>query len=171
MVLTLNPQQGGMGCDMSLWKEPPREKVFEALTAVADERVKILAGGKADVVSSDGSRTYTVEWSEDERSMASNDNASYWQGYLGYPILAVLMARGRLAFDRDIARWLSKIEWHRLNQEFGRKYDKAVESVLVELTMKGIPGDVLNREVDRIMEQVKAMRIERAKSSARPPKS
>ena len=53
-----------------------------------------------EVVSSDGTKKYRVEISADGREISSNDNASYWQGYLGYPAIAVLMARGKAACER-----------------------------------------------------------------------
>jgi hypothetical protein len=74
---------------MSTWKSPPKAKVYEALSAVADGRVTLMGGEKAEVVSSDGTKTYHVEWSPDSNQITSNDNASYWQGYMGYPIIAV----------------------------------------------------------------------------------
>ncbi|MGI6218094.1 MAG: hypothetical protein ACOYIK_10855, partial [Coriobacteriales bacterium] len=76
-------------------KMPPIEKVYEAWTALADGRVTLEGGateagtsGKATVESSNGSKTYTVVWDADR--YASTDNATYWQGYPGYPVIAVL---------------------------------------------------------------------------------
>jgi hypothetical protein len=76
------------------WKLPPIVKVYEALGAIGDGRVRIEDSRVAFVTSSDASKTYEVETSADGREIASNDNASYWQGYLGYPAIAVLLARG-----------------------------------------------------------------------------
>ncbi len=59
-------------------KFPPIEKILEAYTAIADGHVK-LENDQALVTS-------------------SNDNASYWQGYLGYPGIAVLMLQGKLPY-------------------------------------------------------------------------
>ena len=80
---------------------PPPIKVYEAIGAIGDGRVRAIdnddAPGAWDVVSSEGAKTYRVELSADGREISSNDNASYWQGYLGYPAIAVLIARGTLA--------------------------------------------------------------------------
>ncbi len=78
------------------WKIPPLIKAYEALGAIGDGRVRIEDDRRATVTSSDGSKTYEVETSADGREIASNDNASYWQGYVGYPAIAVLIARGLL---------------------------------------------------------------------------
>ena len=72
-------------------KLPPVEKIYEAWSAVADGRVAIdEAARKATVVSSDRTREYTVSWSDDGSVYTSNDNATYWRGYAGYPVIAVM---------------------------------------------------------------------------------
>src|SRR5258708_14649763 len=76
------------------WKLPPLIKVYEALGAIGDGRVRIEDERRATVMSSDGSKTYEVETSADGREIASNDNASYWQGYVGYPSIAALIGGG-----------------------------------------------------------------------------
>jgi len=65
------------------WKLPPIVKAYEALGAIGDGRVKLLDERRALVTSSAGDKTYEVETSADGREISSNDNASYWQGYLG----------------------------------------------------------------------------------------
>ena len=75
------------------FKVPPIEKIHEAYSAIADERVA-LKENEAEVKSSDLSKKYLVTWKDDTYS--SNDNASYWQGYIGYPVIAVLMLQGKL---------------------------------------------------------------------------
>ena len=92
---------------MSTWKSPPKAKIYEALSAVAGGRVTLMGGEKAEVVSSDGTKTYHVEWSPDLNQITSNDNASYWQGYMGYPIIAVLMVLGKLEYRTEVADFLA----------------------------------------------------------------
>lgn len=85
-------------------KLPPLAKVFEAWSALADGRVALDAEERrASVASSNGAKAYTVAWSEDGAVYSSNDSATYWQGYAGYPVITVLMAQGRLPFDRAMA--------------------------------------------------------------------
>jgi hypothetical protein len=98
-----------------IWGVPPELKVFEALGAVADGRVQEQGMNSATVVSSDGSKRYTVSWDPDRNLVSSNDNASYWQGYLGYPAIAYLMSRGQLPFDAGLAARLAALAWKTLN--------------------------------------------------------
>jgi len=155
---------------MGGWKVPPKAKIYEALTAVADGRVKLKGDETAEVLSSDGTKTYIVEWSADSRQFMSNDNASYWQGYIGYPIVAVLMALGRLDFDGRVAEALSDIAWKQMNRRFRNDYDKAVESVLLNLAAEpGLRRAVVS-EVDNIFNQLETLNLERLPRRRRPPK-
>ncbi len=152
---------------MAAWKLPPRAKVFEAFSAVADGRVRLAGPGSATVVSSGGDKTYDVEWSDDGRTIAANDNASYWQGYLGYPALAVLLARGELRAGDDVVAALAGVPWHDLNQRFKRDYDAAVAHVLAELP--GPDAATVEGRVDDVMADLAALDLQRAGRGRRPP--
>ena len=154
---------------MAPWKLPPKAKVYEALSAVADGRVRPAGATSAQVVSSGGDRTYTVEWSEDRRSFTSNDNASYWQGYLGYPVIAVLITLGELRVGDGVGDALAGVPWHDLNERFRRDYDAAVESVLAGVGERAGDRDRIAREVDGVMEQLAALGLERPGRGRRPP--
>ena len=149
----------------SPWKAPPRAKVYEALSALGDNRVVLKSETAADVTSSSGDKKYLVEWSSDRTAIASNDNASYYQGYMGYPILAVLLKIGVLSHDAEIAKQLSGIPWKRLNTKHKRNYDKAVEEALASLENR----DAIEKEVTAIYAQVSALRLERGPTRWPPP--
>lgn len=123
------------------------------------------------MTSSDGKKTYSVEWSGDVSAITSNDNASYWQGYLGYPVIAVLMLQGRISFDRDIATLLAGIPWKQLNKTYRNDYDKAVSHVLKTVELSGSSSVPVVEEVDRIMEQLLALKIGKLPRRKRPPKA
>ncbi len=117
----------------------PVEKIYEALSAIADDRVKFIteegclmptAQGVAKVTSSDGKKTYTVTWQGEDYT--SNDNATYWQGYAGYPVIAVLMLQGRLPLDRNIAELFKDINWTELNASHKRDYAAALDEVMLQ---------------------------------------
>ena len=56
---------------MTVWKQPPKAKVYEALSAVADGRVTMIGAGAAKVLSSSRDKVYTVRWSENGASVTS----------------------------------------------------------------------------------------------------
>ncbi len=154
---------------MTPWKLPPRAKVFEAFTAVADGRVRLAGPGSATVTSSRGDKTYDVGWSDDGRVVTSNDNASYWQGYLGYPVLAVLLVRGVLRADATAVDAMAGVPWHDLNTRFKRDYEAAVAHVLGELAAHGGDPALVEREVAAVLDQLAALGLQRGGRGRRPP--
>ena len=135
---------------MTKWALPPLAKVYEALSAVADGRVTLTGETTAAVQSSERDKTYTVKWSPDWRIVTSNDNATKWQGYIGYPIIAALLQTGRIPYDPGAGSLLAAVPWHALNQQFKRDYDAAVESVLAQVAERGGDAELIRREARRI---------------------
>lgn len=110
------------------WKEPPITKVYEALGTVADGRVAI-SGNTAKVRSSSGNKSYDVTYDPAADAIMVNDNASYWQGYLGYPAIAFLLDIGILEFRPELADLLKGVKWKDINQRFKNDFEKALESI------------------------------------------
>lgn len=106
-------------------KLPPLQKIYEAYSAIADDRFD-LAPQQLTVRSSDGSKEYTVVW-DDEGHYRSNDKATYWQGYAGYPVLVALLLQGRLPLDEEVAQWFVAVPWKALNEAHKCDYDAALE--------------------------------------------
>ena len=124
---------------MAMKKLPPAEKAYEAYSAIADGRAEMheasgdggTASGYALVDSSDRTKTYEVAWKGDTYS--STDNGTYWQGYAGYPVIAVLVLQGRLPQPpADTLADLAGVPWKQLNDAHKRDYAAAVSEVLAE---------------------------------------
>ena len=113
---------------------PPRIKVLEALGSIADGRISVQ-DDEAEVTSSTGERTYKVIVRDDGR-VYSTDNGTIYRGYIGYPIIAFLMIKGKLPYDERIAKALSGIPWKRLNETY-RKYVIVEQIVLKKAEEKG----------------------------------
>ena len=152
---------------MSKWKMPPKAKIYEALSAVADRRVTIKDETHANVQSSERDKTYSIEWSFDLKQITSDDNASFWQGYMGYPIIAVLLSLGKIKYREDLAACLSDVPWKRINTKFKRDYDKAVDSVLDEAATKGADREAIVQQAEDIYQQLGALKLER---KGKPPR-
>ena len=105
-------------------KIPPVIKVYEALSVIASKRFK-FQNNEAIIYSSDYQKQYQVKWLENK--YYANDNGSYWQGYPGYPIIAVLMLQKKLLYTEDILKYFKNINWHDLNLEYKRDYNKVIE--------------------------------------------
>lgn len=146
---------------------PPVEKIHEAYSAIADGRVT-MRDSEADVMSSDYSKAYLVKWKDETYS--SNDNASYWKGYLGYPIIAVLMLQNRLSLDKEIADYFKGINWKKLNTEHKNVYSEVVKEIMSDLKTKGVDCERIDAEINKVYKEMEQLTISTKRSSLRPPK-
>lgn len=67
-----------------------------------------------------------MTWRDDAKVFTSTDNATFWQGYPGYPVIAVMMRLGLLPYAEDIAVEFAGINWTKLNAEHKRDYASAL---------------------------------------------
>lgn len=148
-------------------KLPPIEKIYEAFSAIADNRVT-MEDNYAKVDSSNYEKEYRVTW--DGNTYTSNDNASYWQGYAGYPMIAVLMLQGKLSLNCVILEYFKEINWTELNIRYKGKYDKAVSEIITKLKTKGIDCDLIISVVNKIYKEISEIDISTKRSKIRPPK-
>ncbi len=80
----------------------PIYKIPEARSAIADRRIVIDPSSNiVKVKSSNEKKTYAIQW--EDQTYVSDDSASYWQGYPGYPVMAICMKQGILSYDDSIA--------------------------------------------------------------------
>ena len=145
-------------------KLPPIQKILEAYTAIVDKHVN-LTKDQAEVTSSNGAKTYTVDWDDDVYN--SNDNASYWQGYAGYPVIAVLMLQEKLPYDQKLANNFANVNWNEINKKYKRNYVKAAADVIEE---KGLDEEKVMAELERVYADLKQLPITIKRGSLRPPK-
>ena len=132
-------------------KLPPIEKIMEAYTAIGDNHIKMF-DDYALVTSSDNAKTYTVKWHRD--TYQANDNATYWQGYPGYPIIAILLLQNKLPFNKNLAKIFAGINWHDLNDKFNRDYTAAAKFIFKE---KSIDEDSILTELDQCYAALKKL--------------
>ncbi len=149
------------------WKMPPLIKVYEALGAIADRRVRILDETRAEVVSSEGNKTYAVEIND--KDVSANDNASYWQGYLGYPAIAVMIARGLLTADKVPIEALAGIAWKELNRRYHNDYAKTLADVDQAILERGADPAIVKAACEAVLSALQMFAPLRG-SRRRPPR-
>jgi hypothetical protein len=149
---------------------PPHAKVYEALGALGDGRVRLENEQRATVTSSDGSRTYEVETSENGHQISSNDNSSYWQGYLGYPAIAVLIARGPYRPRQDVLKALRGIPWKEMNRRFRNDYGRTLAAVMERAEQRGFDCGAIRAEVEAVLDMLRALAPLRG-ARRKPPRS
>lgn len=131
------------------WKVPPRIKIHEALGAIGDKRVEIN-GNTAKVHSSSGNKFYTVQYGSEKHTIMSNDNGSYWKGYLGYPAISFLMLIGKVPYMEEQAKALAGIHWKDINTKFKNDFNKTLAYIHDVQKKKEINVEELEKEIDEI---------------------
>ncbi|MBR1376368.1 MAG: hypothetical protein IJ565_00935 [Bacilli bacterium] len=134
-------------------KLPPIEKIPEAYTAIVDNRIT-LYDNYATVLSSNKEKEYLIKW--ENNLYYSNDNSTYWQGYPGYPVIAVLMLQNKLSYNKEIASFFKNINWNKLNKDNKRDYKKSLDDILSNIDNKKEIYD----EIDKVFEELKNINIE-----------
>ncbi|MEX1111889.1 MAG: hypothetical protein WEC84_00345 [Candidatus Andersenbacteria bacterium] len=148
------------------WKLPPRIKIYEALGAVGNGRIKI-DGDTARVISSSGNKEYIVQYDREKNAITANDNGSYWRGYLGYPSIAFLMKKGVVKYDSSVAELLKGIAWKDVNQMYKNDFPKT--EVHIHELMGKKNSAMFNQEADRITKQLEELNLDKITSKAKPP--
>jgi len=133
--------------------------VLEALGAIGDGRIELNEDG-ARVISSDGSRVYTVRYDQEKGAIGSTDNGSLYRGYYGYPIIAFLMLRGELPLWRELADALKGIPWRRLNEKY-RRYWIVEKMVLEKLKERGFDEKAVKDYVKKVLGELKKLKLRR----------
>jgi len=135
-------------------KMPPISKIYEALSVIADERIEILKDS-AKVKSSNAKKEYTIKWHQNE--ISSNDNATFWQKYPGYPIIAVWLKKGLISYDKNILKYFKKINWNELNKKNKRNYNESINEFLNGLVEQNIDTEWIEQQIDDIYSQIEKM--------------
>lgn len=148
-------------------KLPPVEKIYEAYSAIADGRIALFEN-QGEVLSSNHAKTYIVTW--DENTYTSSDNGTYWHGYAGYPIIAVLMLQGRIPYNSDTIEYFKEINWTEINAKHKSDYAKAAEAILSERVPVAELSVILH-EAKAIYEAFKNLEIHIKRGKHRPPSS
>jgi hypothetical protein len=151
-----------------IWKLPPIIKVYEALGSIADNRIEMM-GNEAKVYSSSRGKFYTVKYSPDTNSITSNDNATYYMGYLGYPAVAFLLKIGKLTYSHSLAEAFKDVKWKDLNVQFRNDFFKTQEYVLRAAEEKGFSKSELVSEAEIIFEQLKKLSPQKLGEKMLPP--
>lgn len=145
---------------MTYWLPSHIAKVYEALTAVADNRIEFnTSKNEAELFSSSRKKYYTITWNDDFSEMMANDKSAFFQGKLSYPMITVLLLKGQIPFNKEIADTLKNIPWKELNKQYKNKYEQAIEHALTELKEKGVDIQQIEAEVSRIYEEVVKLKI------------
>lgn len=150
------------------WKSPPIIKIYEALGAVADGRVYLIGQG-AKVYSSSRGKHYTVTYDPQTNSIMSNDNGSYWQGYLGYPAIAFLLLNGRLTLESEFSLPLKDIAWKDINTKNKNDFTKTLKDIHKLLIERGVKMDNFEKYVEELAKAIDQANLSLLGNKVKPP--
>lgn len=143
-------------------KLPPKEKIVEAWSAIVSDRISCDMpftdnSGIASIKSSSGSKTYLVEW--DGNIYRSNDRATFWQGYPGYPVIAILILRNLLPFNESLAVNFKDVNWTEINSAAGRDYSNALRLVEEERNLDAETIEAISKEIGATITVLRSLDI------------
>ena len=140
------------------WKLPPRIKILEALGTIADKRIEIK-GNTAKITSSLKEKNYSVTFNGKDL-INSNDDGSFYKGYLGYPSISFLMLKGILPFDEKISDSLKNIKWKELNEKF-KSYFK-VEMIAKAIAARSkIKQSQIDNFITKVLDKIKGLKLKK----------
>lgn len=151
---------------------PPKIKIYEALWAIADNRLEIiwlLENEAKCYYSSSGNKWYIVQYDAATNSIMTNDNASYRKWYLGYPAITFLMKKWILKYDTTYADALKDIPRKDINQKFNNDFAKTTEYIHEILQSKWIDIQIFLQEIDDIYKQIEDLKINILWQKIKPP--
>lgn len=138
-------------------KEIPISKIYEAISAVSDGRIEKKEENIYQVISSDHSKAYIVI--RKENLATSNDNATYWQHYAGYPIIAVLLYEKEIKMNPELLQDFKSVPWKTMNQKNKNDYEKSIQEFL--LPFQEEEREKIRRETEKIKEEVMKLNLEK----------
>ncbi|MFP3242501.1 MAG: hypothetical protein RXO53_05605 [Caldisphaera sp.] len=144
-------------------KMPPKIKILEAAGAIADNRITIEKANDdlilAKVISSEKDKTYRViiKKANDDLIVYSDDNGTKLKGYVGYPIISVMMLTGLLNRDQSVEEALKDIEWRKLNETYKKYY--VVEEIVLKKAEPKLPRSYILEFRNNIINELEKINV------------
>lgn len=104
-------------------------KVYEALGVLADDRIFVY-NNDAEVISSQRTKTYKVIYDPGLNTILASDSGTYWQRYVSYPSIALLLVKGIISYDKSVANELKGYDWKAIADSYKHDYDAMEEFIL-----------------------------------------
>jgi len=150
-----------------IWKKPHIARIYEALAAIADNRVEI-SGNRAKCYSITNDKVYDIQYNPVSGSIMSNDNGAFYTNSLSYPMIAYLMLINKIPYQEKLLEIFKDVCWKEVHEHFKNDYDKSIKFVLGELKKEGQDTDFIRNEVKRIYDFVCSLQIKTLGELQRP---
>lgn len=147
------------------YNNPPPMKVYEALGTLADGRIRVK-GNEAEVDSSQKTKTYRVMYDPTLNTIVASDSGTFWQRYVSYPSIALLLEKGIIKYDKALANELKGIIWKDMADKYKHDYEKMEGDTLSQVKH---PKE-LQAENHRILQEVISLKLLQPEHLLRPTK-
>lgn len=140
-------------------------KVYEALGTLVDDRIKV-DGNEALVVSSQKTKTYKVIYDPSLNTIVASDSGTFWQRYVSYPSIALLLEKGIIHYDNSVADELKGYDWKAIADSYKHDYDAMEEFILSKCNHP----EKVKAENHRILKEVIKLKLLQPEHLLRPTK-
>lgn len=144
---------------------PPRIKRYEALWSITDQRTKV-EDWEYHVYSSSGNKYYTVEYNQEKNAIITNDNATFYKGYLGYPALCYLLENNILSYQADQALLVQAVYRKQLNTDMKYDFDAVIQHLQETIDWDRKAFDIY---VDQLEADLKKLQLAQLWEKKQPP--
>lgn len=153
-------------------KKPPVIKIYEALGAIADQRIEVNQWLfiEAKVYSSGRNKFYTVNYDPGNNAIITNDNWSYWQGYLGYPSIAVLLIQEELPLNKEYSNLLKDIPRKEINTQNKNNFDKTQQEIDNMIIEKWCDIQEFHKYIQNVVDEIEKKQLSYLWKKIKPPK-
>jgi hypothetical protein len=152
------------------WIKPKDEHIiYEALSAIADNRFEIVSNTNAKCTSTSKGKFYEIEYNQEAKEIMSNDNMAYYRGEISYPMVAMFLLKKEIPYDENILIHFANIPWKDINQKNKNDYMKSVAEFLKRLETNGIDVTYIKDEVGRIFAYISNLELSYLGNKTRPP--
>lgn len=151
---------------------PPIIKIYEALGAIADQRIELTQWlfVEAKVYSSSREKFYTTTYDPGNNAIMTNDNGSYWKGYLWYPAIAVLLLQGILPLNKEYAELLKNIARKDINTKNNNDFEKTQQQIDTMIVEKWCDIQNFHKYIQNIMDEITKKQFSYLGKKTLPPK-
>lgn len=151
-----------------IYKTPHINKVYEALTALADDRVLVtktqtdllwIETITATVQTSSRDKSYTVTYQPSQYLIMSNDNSAYRNKEISYPMIALMIVIWQLPREDQQINKLANIHRKAINQQYDNDRDKSTWHVLQQLNSQGIDLESLQTYAQHLHSLIQSLSL------------
>ena len=143
---------------------PPKVKIIEALSAVADERIIIQdllsKEWKCNSASSPW-KVYKILYNEKNNTISSNDSLSINQWFLWYPAIAFLLKIWKIKYDEWIIEMLKNLNRIEIKEKVRKDYESMFRLILWKLHIEWYNVDYFISQIDYIYKQISELQLKK----------